>query len=157
MNRINYWALSLCMLLLATTNWSCNEVECSLTDDVAIIKQYLDDNNLTAIESESGLHYVIEEEGIGNLYPNLNSQVKVVYKGYFTDGEVFDQSPATGVEFSLRGVIAGWQEGIPKFKKSGKGKLLIPSRLGYGTQSVGGIPNRECSVLVFDIELKDFQ
>ena len=55
--------------------------------------------------------------------------------------------------FPLSGVIAGWQQGIPLFKKGGKGILLIPSELGYGNVSQGAIP--ENSVLIFDIELID--
>jgi FKBP-type peptidyl-prolyl cis-trans isomerase FkpA len=70
-----------------------------------------------------------------------------------TDGSVFDQSNSAGVSFNLTSVIQGWQEGIPYFKKGGKGKLLIPSALGYGTQGTSGIsPN---SVLIFDINLLD--
>ncbi|MEZ4684783.1 MAG: FKBP-type peptidyl-prolyl cis-trans isomerase [Bacteroidia bacterium] len=45
--------------------------------------------------------------------------VTVKYKGYLTDGTVFDES-TTGLNFYLNGVIAGWTEGIQLFKKEGK-------------------------------------
>lgn len=113
------------------------------------IEKFIGDNNLSASATGSGLYYVIEEEGTGER-PKSNSDVKVKYKGYFTNGNVFDES-TDGITFNLQGVIAGWTEGIPLFKEGGKGMLLIPSKLGYGDRSVGSIPPN--SVLIFDIEL----
>ena len=55
---------------------------------------------------------------------------------------------------SLFNTIRGWQQGIPLFKKNGKGKLLVPSHLGYGSRDFGNIPKN--SVLIFDIELLGF-
>ena len=55
---------------------------------------------------------------------------------------------------SLANVISGWQLGIPEFKKEGKGTLLIPSALAYGSSGRGSIPPN--TVLAFDIELLDF-
>lgn len=115
------------------------------------ILKYISDNNLNATASDSGLYYVIEEEGTGE-QPNENSNVTVVYKGYFTDGTVFDESDINGVTFNLSQVIPGWTEGLQYFKEGGSGKLLIPSSLGYGRYDDRGIPGG--SVLIFDIELK---
>ncbi len=38
-------------------------------------------------------------------------------------------------------------------KKGGKGKIIIPSGLGYGSKSISEIPAN--SVLIFEIELVD--
>jgi FKBP-type peptidyl-prolyl cis-trans isomerase FkpA len=122
--------------------------------DEEVITQYIADNNLNAQSTGSGLYYVLVQEGIGTR-PTLNSNVKVIYKGYLTDGTVFDQSPASGVSFPLAGVIEGWREGIPLFREGGEGILLIPSGLGYGNTETGSIPAN--SVLIFDIELLDVQ
>lgn len=135
---------------------SCDEVECSFADDQEIIENYLSSNNLTAIKRETGLHYITQEEGVGSLYPSFNSLVTVRYKGYFTDGTVFDQNE-TGIEFPVTGVIPGWQEGLTLMKKQSKTQLFIPSSLAYGVQPVGGIAGRECSVLIFDVEMVDFK
>jgi FKBP-type peptidyl-prolyl cis-trans isomerase FkpA len=99
------------------------------------------------------LHYIIEKEGTGE-FPKLTDTVSVLYQGYFVNGDVFDQSSNKPATFPLTGVIAGWQEGIRLFKKGGKGRLIIPSYLGYGSNSQNGIPRN--SVLVFNIELTDF-
>lgn len=98
----------------------------------------------------SGLYYVVDNLGTGTTNPTASSTVTVNYKGYFTDEKVFDGSTIT---ISLSNVIQGWRLGIPLFRKGGKGKLLIPAKLGYGTGS-GSIPPGK--VLVFDIELIEF-
>ena len=73
------------------------------------------------------------------------------YKGYFLNGETFDQSNANGATFPLNRVISGWTEGIPLFKEGGEGVLIIPSNLGYGPSGNSSIPGG--AVLVFDIKL----
>ncbi len=124
-----------------------------LAKDITKIEKYLTDNNLTAQSTASGLHYIIEEEGTGG-HPNINSKVKVFYKGYFLDKKTFDQTGTDPIQFPLANVITGWQEGIPLFQKGGKGVLLLPSSLGYGSAPPPGIPSN--SVLIFDVELVDF-
>lgn len=118
--------------------------------DEAIIQQYISDNNLNATATGSGLYYVIENEGTGASCSSF-STVTVAYTGYFTDGDIFDQSSSQGVTFSLQQVIKGWTEGIPYFKEGGNGKLLIPSALAYGPDGNASIPPN--SVLIFDVEL----
>lgn len=114
------------------------------------IQDYISKHNLDAIKSSTGLYYVIQKEGTG-VNPNTNSDVTVNYKGYYTNGKVFDQND--GMSFNLRQVIKGWTEGITYFKKGGTGMLFIPSRLGYGYNDYNGIPGG--SVLIFDIDLLD--
>ncbi|SKB38996.1 FKBP-type peptidyl-prolyl cis-trans isomerase [Salegentibacter holothuriorum] len=114
------------------------------------IQDYLEANDLQAEKSVSGLYYVVDNEGDG-AQPKTTDQVRVAYKGYYTDGEVFDQSPADGISFSLRQVIPGWTEGITYFKEGGNGILLVPSHLGYGFNDYRGIPGG--SVLIFEINL----
>jgi len=120
--------------------------------DDAIIVQYISDHGLTATKTESGLYYVIESQGTG-VTCNANSNVQVYYKGYYTNGEVFDESSTSGAIFNLQSVIAGWTEGIPHFRKGGIGKLLIPSALAYGKNGSGSVPGN--TVLIFDVKLID--
>lgn len=142
------------IFLLLISSFSCKKKETvnQPAVDEQIITTYISDNNLNAKATGSGLYYVVTAPG-ANLQPAYNSNVTVKYKGYLTNGTVFDESSATGATFNLTGVIKGWQEGIPLFKKGGKGTLIIPSALGYGSQGSGKIPAN--SVLVFDIELLD--
>ncbi|MCD4773354.1 MAG: FKBP-type peptidyl-prolyl cis-trans isomerase [Bacteroidales bacterium] len=125
------------------------------TIDRDLILEYIDEHDLDAHSTASGLYYVIEEEGIGG-YPNIHSIVTVYYKGYLLDGTVFDETtPGNAITFQLLQMIPGWQEGIQYFKTESSGKLLVPSALGYGSEGQSDIP--ENSVLIFDIELLSFE
>lgn len=133
------------LLLCGTIFSSCG------SDYSGEIEDYLEKNNLTAQSTEDGLYYIIDVPG-NEIKPKLNSDVKVIYKGYLTDGKVFDQS-TTAVEFNLSQVIPGWTRGMTLFGEGGKGKLIIPPHLGYGETETTNIPSN--SVLIFDIELVD--
>ena len=120
-------------------------------ENEAEIVQYITDNNLDATASGTGLYYVIEEEGTG-VQPEADSIVTVVYKGYFTNGSVFDESDELGISINLTQVIPGWSEGMQYFKEGGSGKLLIPSSLAYGRYGNATIPGG--AVVIFDVNLK---
>lgn len=120
--------------------------------DLEIIANYISTNNLNAQSTSTGLHYVILDEGTGN-FPSSTDDVTVRYKGYFTDGAVFEQSDNAGITFNLQQVISGWTEGIPKFKEGGEGILLLPSALAYGPDGNSSIPPN--TVLIFDVTLLD--
>lgn len=120
--------------------------------DEETIKKFISDHNLTATATGSGLYVVKNDPGTGSSC-NANSDVKVAYQGYFTNGEVFDESSAAGITFNLQNVIKGWTEGIPHFKEGGSGILLIPSKLGYGANGNSSIPGN--TVLIFEVTLID--
>ncbi|PJJ07075.1 FKBP-type peptidyl-prolyl isomerase-like protein [Flavobacterium sp. 1] len=124
-------------------------VDCVAKNDKEIT-DYIAKNKLKAEKSDSGLYYVINEPGTG-AQPTATSNVTVAYKGYFTNGSVFDESTAAGISFGLDQVIKGWTEGIPHFKTGGSGILLVPSHLGYGNETMGPIPGG--SALIFDVKL----
>lgn len=139
--------------LLLISIFSCNREDDAeiLTEDIAEIQAYLEANNLTAERTDSGLHYIIREEGNGQ-FPTAANAVTVNYTGFYPDGQIFDSG--AGVSFPLTAVIAGWTEGIPLLSKGGSGTFLIPSGLAYGTAGRGSIPAN--AVLIFDVTLIDF-
>ena len=145
---------SLGLLFLGTSCEKSLSAEEQFDKDIKEIKEYISNNNLDAQETNTGLYYVVTDEGTGN-HPVANDNVVVRYKGYTTDGKVFDQSDEGGISFNLQQVIKGWTEGIQLFKEGGKGILLIPSKLGYGESGSGSIdPN---TVLIFDVDLLTIQ
>ncbi len=103
-------------------------------------------------KTASGLYYQDLLEGNGDVVVAGDS-VTVHYEGWLHTGVKFDSSVDRGTpsSFSLNGVIAGWQEGIPGMKVGGKRKLVIPWKLGYGQAGSGPIPGY--ATLVFDVEL----
>lgn len=111
-----------------------------------------------AVQTESGLMYVVEKEGVGEK-PKTGQDVTVHYTGYFLDGRTFDSSVQRG-PFSFacgqKRVIAGWDEAITMMSPGAKYKLLIPYWLAYGERGhPAGIPPYES--LVFDVELISFK
>jgi len=106
--------------------------------------------------TESGLMYVIIEEGEGEIVTEGNV-VTVHYSGFLEDGTKFDSSVERDESFSFvvgnKQVIPGWDEGIRFLKKGGKARFVIPPTLGYGDITAGKIPPN--STLVFDVELLD--
>ncbi|GAA3652316.1 FKBP-type peptidyl-prolyl cis-trans isomerase [Flavivirga jejuensis] len=138
----------LALVLSLFVSCSKDEVPDYVTLNDEEITDYIAENNLDATKSVSGLYYVIDEEGTGE-QPTITSNVTVAYKGYFTNGSVFDESDS--LTYDLDRFIAGWREGFTYFKEGGSGKLLVPSHLGYGNDGIRGIPGG--AVLIFDISL----
>lgn len=143
--------------LVLTLFMSCAKGKTKVTESVDYVTKnekeivdYIAKNKLTATKTDSGLYYVVIEAGNG-VQPTASSNVTVAYKGYFTNGDVFDQSKAEGISFGLNQVIKGWTEGIPYFKEGGSGILLVPAHLGYGSDEGGPIPGG--SVIIFDVRL----
>ncbi|MDI6048438.1 FKBP-type peptidyl-prolyl cis-trans isomerase [Flavobacterium sp. XS2P24] len=141
--------ISLLFVSCLSDNESSKSVDYTVQNEKEIV-DYIAKNKLTATKTDSGLYYVINEAGDGE-QPTATSNVTVAYKGYFTNGNVFDESNASGISFGLNQVIKGWTEGIPYFKEGGSGILLVPSHLGYGSNDYSSIPGG--SVLIFEVKL----
>ena len=120
------------------------------------LENYLTEHQIEAQQTSDGLYFALEKDGIGQ-FPQSGDYVKVHYVGRLLDGSVFDQSdPNTPIVFQLgrRQVIAGWELGIPLFRKGAKGQLFLPPNLAYGKRGAGkAIPPN--APLIFEIELVD--
>jgi FKBP-type peptidyl-prolyl cis-trans isomerase len=107
-------------------------------------------------ETESGLKYIILEEGTGAEAEPGNT-VDVHYYGLLTDGTRFDDSFSRGQVFNFplgaNRVIKAWDEGIDLLNVGSKAVLFVPSELGYGERGAPPTipPNAE---LVFYVELE---
>ncbi len=118
-----------------------------------ILQDYFTQNNIVTQKTESGLHYVVTEQGT----PIQNGEnIAVHYEGKLLSGLKFDSSFDRGRPYTFSvgagQVIRGWDEGVPLIGKGGKGTLYLPSHLGYGAQGAGrDIP--PYSILVFRVEV----
>jgi peptidylprolyl isomerase len=122
-----------------------------------------DDPNLKTI-GDKGLKYRDIKEGDGPVV-QAGATVVVDYIGWrLVDGHKFDSSwnpsrkPLTAdlTPGAARGVIPGWQEGVPGMKVGGIRKLVIPPELAYGQKGAGeDIPPN--AALVFEIEVLQIQ
>ena len=152
---VNFFLILLTGLMLFS---SCNKdddtAEKQAEIDDQIILDYLETNNIDAQPYQSGLYYLITKEGTGD-YPNAGSTVEVFYKGYLTNGNIFDQTTSGPKSFQLQGLIVAWQMGIPLLREGGSGTFFVPSALGYGSGETSSIPPN--SVLIFEIDLVSIQ
>lgn len=102
--------------------------------------------------------YAVLKQGDGDTAKS-GDFVALVYKGWLTDGTLFDQSKkneqgqlqALGITLGQGQVIRGWEESIPGMKVGEQRRLIIPPAVGYGAQGQGPIPPN--AVLIFDVEL----
>jgi len=142
--------------------------EGQLAIDIELIDTYLTENNIEAQKTESGLRYVITQEGQGE---NVQSgqKIKANYSGHVLNGAFFDSS----VEEVAREngkyqegrtygpfetaigqgqVIRGWDEAFQLMNQGSKATLYIPSGLAYGPRARSEeIPAN--AILIFDVEL----
>lgn len=144
---MKYSLLALCLAFLVSCSNSDDEKDYRVENEEEIAA-YVLENNLLAEKTASGLYYVIEEQGTGAQVTS-SSSVTATYKGFYTNGTVFGDSKENLVSFNLQNVIAGWTEGLSYFKEGGKGILLVPAHLGYGSKDYNGIPGG--SVLIYEI------
>ena len=80
--------------------------------------------------------------------------VDVHYVGIEYDtGEEFDSSWNRGesIAFPLRGLIAGWQDGIPGMRVGGRRQLVIPPELAYGAAGSGHRLSGKTLIFVIDL------
>lgn len=139
---------------------TCTYDECAVkapATEIQGVKDYLAQNNITAVEHCSGLFYAIDSIGTG-VSPTVCSGVSVRYKGMLTNGNVFDSSNTSTRPFALQDLVRGWINGLPKIKTGGGMRLYIPPTLGYGAQPVtnrttGAVIIPANSILIFEVML----
>lgn len=120
---------------LAVIAVSCNPSKKYEEEEKSIIADYVADNNITVTPDKHGLYYIELVPGSGE-YIETGDSVGVHYKLMFLDGNEIDSNLAPTVPFRFRVgsyVIDGWSIGLTYMQLGTKAKLLIPSRLGYGS------------------------
>lgn len=145
------------------------EIETLKQAEEGKLANYIAKNKLEPKKTNSGLQYIVKEEGSGNK-PVVGDTVVVNYTGSLVNGTIFDTNDAElakkenkfnpmrqyePIRFRVGHdpVIQGWTEGLQLLNKGSKATLLVPSSIGYGERGGGTIP--PYAPLVFDVELVD--
>lgn len=140
-----FWLVLLFVLLPVLSACEKSRIE----KETELLQKYLVENNIEAEPTSSGIYYIEVLKGSGPS-PKGGDQVTVKYKGYFVDGEVFNEGEFT-FPLGYGYVIAGWDEGIRYMNEGGKALLIIPSQMGYGAEGRDDIPGY--TTLIFEVEL----
>src|SRR5690606_10894412 len=145
------------------------EIETLKQAEEGKLANYISKNKLEPKKTDSGLQYIVKEEGSGNKAV-VGDTVVVNYTGSLVNGKVFDTNNVETakkentfnpmrqyepIRFRVGHdpVIQGWTEGLQLLSKGSKATLLVPSSIGYGERGGGTIP--PYAPLVFDVELVD--
>jgi peptidylprolyl isomerase len=107
------------------------------------------------IEGPAPAELVVTDIAVGDgAEATPGATVDVHYVGVdFETGEQFDASWDRGesIEFPLRGLIRGWQEGIPGMRIGGRRQLVVPPELAYGPAGAGHRLSGRTLVFVIDL------
>jgi FKBP-type peptidyl-prolyl cis-trans isomerase FkpA len=137
------------------------EMETDLVKGTADMSAWLAENKIAAVKAGKGTFVVIKDPGTGR-QADSGKYASVRYNGKDLSGKTFETNmdpkapPFTfqvATESSSMRAIRGWDEGLPLFKKGGKGTLYVPGALAYGRYPPQNSPFKPNQALVFDIEV----
>ncbi len=105
-------------------------------------------------DEATGIYYKTTAEGSGDKI-GKRKNVSTEYKGYFINGEVFDQSKGRGpLDFTTGAgqMIPGFDVMVQDMKVGEKRSFILPPDYAYGEQGAGGvIPGN--TYIGFDVEV----
>ena len=125
------------------------------------LKEYASKKSLKVQELPTGVLVAVEQSG-DTMKASMGKTVRMLYKGYFTDGKVFDSNMGPNApnkeplvfQIGSGGIIPGLESGLAQFGKGGKGKILIPAMQAYGTTGQPPVIPAYAN-LIFDVEVTD--
>ena len=113
-------------------------------------------------KNDQSAYFIDLTPGDGTALGN-NQKAAVYYRGWLTNGTLFDESKA-GSDGKLQPfvftegahqVITGWEQALAGMKAGGVRLVIVPPSVGYGASGQGTIPPN--SVLVFQVQLAAVQ
>ena len=122
-----------------------------------ILKQFIEEEEITVVPTHSGLYYIPVKKGRGKIV-EVGDTVVVHYEGKFLNGKFFDSTKKRNEAFEFVygqkwQVIKGLEEAIGMMKQGEKALVIIPSNIGFGESgsSTGIIP--PFTSIIFEVEL----
>ena len=142
----------------AKTNTGLARYKAQAAIDDKIVADYIAANGLTGkalrATDTSGVYYIVLQPGQGNDLFTSSTQVTVGDTGrLLSTGTVFYKTNEFHPSYTLGQMILGWRLGLPKIKKGGIVRLLIPSRYAYGEYPQLDIGLPANAILDFDVQI----
>ena len=126
------------------------------------IQQYIQDNNINATGTDSGLFYEITSSTNGQAIEDGDSVtihfVATLVNGFIVDStsRFFDRPD--GILMGITNIPFGLFEGIKLMKEGETATLLVPSYIGYGANAGSPVPPPNLppfSTIVYEVEVID--
>lgn len=107
--------------------------------------------------TESGLQYVIHEEGSGDKIGD-NVRARVHYSGYLqSDGSMFFSTRLSGMpddyQTGIDDFFDGFNEAIPEMREGERRTLIIPSHLAFAEMGIQGLVPPGADIIM-DVEVE---
>ena len=159
MKKLFYFLLiSLISFSFATCSDDDNDKEWKKANEDAYnaIAANPDYTELQTESGPSGVFYKVlpNDKPQGTEHPLHTSRVRVLYKGMYYDGSVFDAGTGdreVPAELSTAGTVRGFSFALQNMVVGDKWEIWIPWHLGYG--NVGQSVIKGYTTLVFEVEL----
>ncbi|MCY7359709.1 MAG: FKBP-type peptidyl-prolyl cis-trans isomerase [Rudanella sp.] len=123
------------------------------------IQDYLKAAKITPTFSETnGLRVTVTQARPDSVQITTGKTVTATYKGYFTNGKVFDSgSQPISAQIGANSVVPGFDQGLTKLRQGEKATIIFPSALGYGIagsrNNNGAYTVPPYSPLIFDVTI----
>ena len=122
-----------------------------------LLDQYLEENKINAMPTESGLYFIPLKSGSGKKVERGDTLL-VHYEGKFLDGKYFDSTKKRNQAFQFifgqqLQVIKGLEEAFGMMKEGESAMVILPSQIAFGKQgsSSGIIP--PYTTVIYEVEL----
>jgi len=175
-NHALYFIVSLVLLSACNTDEELTPNEISQRQD-QIIQEFLDDNQLVAEKTSSGMYFLVVTPNTGAPKPLYGDTVVVnvtsmelgsrttPYEYGTAYGEIYQSTyfNAEPVEVTVGqiynapiGITVGWREALEMMEVGSRKVFFMPSEIGYGRNGYPPFVGAY-SVVVFDIELLEIR
>ncbi len=148
------------VLLNSCSGFLANDLEETTTLNEQQMLSYINTKNLNMTKADNGMYYQITKTNAAGRKVTLGDEIKIHYVLSLLDGTKVDSTerlkntPLSAIFPSTIG-LQGVLDAISTLREGERGFFLIPSYLGYGTQTQGKIPAK--SVIAFDLEIVRFR
>lgn len=123
-----------------------------------LLQKYVQDNNIKATPSSTGVYYLETKKGSGKP-PEKDGYVSVHFTVFLLGQSeklfsTLDKGEAIDFKFGSQFENPGFQEAVGMMKEGGKSNAIVPSSMAFGEQGAGNIVP-PFSTLYYEIELVD--
>ena len=134
--RIRTAALALIAIIVV----ACNPAKKYEEEEKSLIQDYVSKNGITVSPDADGIYITEVYPGTGDLI-QVGDSVGVWYTGTFLSGKQFDSNVEATTPYRFRVgtpyLIEGWGLALVKMRLGTKAKVLLPSRVAYGSMGYG--------------------